>query len=127
MLGHIKSKARRGARRVQFSLLSAGCAAVGAGFGSASLYVALLQAGQGHAMAAFVLTCIWFGLSGVFLLLKGMVGDRMSDREDAPAATAPPVAHPNGHAATAPGVADAFLAGMSEGAGFARMQQRRGD
>ncbi|KUP93853.1 hypothetical protein [Tritonibacter horizontis] len=124
MLRHLKSKARRGARRVLFSVLCGLCALVGAGFGSAALYSALLASGQTHAMAGLILTCLWFGMSGVFLLLKSAVGEDLSDVAGAARSGAPHVAHPNGHAATAPSVAEAFMAGVNEGAGFARSQKK---
>jgi len=130
MFRHLKTRARRGARRVLFATLCGISAAVGAGFASAALFAALLQAGQSIAMAGLILACIWFGLSGLFLLLKAAVGDEAhypADHRSADAPGASHGAHPNAHAATAPSVAEAFVAGMSEGAGFARSQQRSAD
>ena len=124
MLKLLRTKARRGARRVLFATLCAISAAVGAGFASAALYSALLNSGQTHAIAGLILSCLWFGFSGVFLLLKAAVGDEAHYPPEAAQSGAPHVAHPNGHTATAPTVADAFMAGMSEGAGFARSQKR---
>ncbi len=126
MLKHLENKARRSARRALFAALCGISAAIGAGFGSASLYAALLEAGQTHAMAGLILSCLWFGLSGLFLLLKSAVGATTGHSTAAPELSTPHVAHPNGHAATAPSVADAFVAGMNEGAGFARAQRRAG-
>lgn len=129
MFRFLKSQARRSARRARYAVLTALSAAVGAGFLSTALYAALLQAGQPHAIAALILGSLWFGLSGVFLLLKGGVGadegaHSGSDVSGVQAA-APHVAHPHGHVSTAPSVAEAFVSGMNEGAGFARMQQGR--
>ncbi len=124
MLSLIKSKARRGVRRARYAALCAVSAAIGAGFATTALYAALLQSGQSHAMASLILGCIWFGLSGVFLLAKGAVGEDREDYGTEPRVGSPHVAHPNGHAATAPSVAEAFMNGVNEGAGFARMQQR---
>lgn len=126
MLKRLTSKARRSARRALFAALCGLSAAVGAGFASAALYAALLEAGQSHAMAGLILSCLWFGVSGLFLLLKSAVGALHDEANPAPGLTTPHVAHPNGHAATAPSVADAFMAGVNEGAGFARAQRRAG-
>ena len=127
MLTWLRTSARRSARRALFATCCGLSAMVGAGFASSALYAALREAGQSHAMAGLILACLWFGLSGLFLLLKGAVGQEL-EQEGAhhPGAAAPHVAHPQGHVATAPGVAEAFMAGIQEGAGFARMQHRRG-
>ncbi len=109
-----------------FSVLCAISAVVGAGFGSAALFAALLASGQSTAMAGLILACLWFGLSGLFLLLKSAVGQDLEEdlRSSRAGSGAPHVAHPSGHVATAPSVAEAFMAGVNEGAGFARSQKK---
>ncbi|TNJ42735.1 hypothetical protein [Phaeobacter sp. B1627] len=128
MLRSLKTKARRGARRVLFTGLCAASAAVGAGFASAALYAALQETGQTPAMAGLILAALWFGLSGLFLLLKSVTDagadTAPNDEGYASHSAAEHASRVNGRSSNAPSMAEAFAAGVSEGAGFARSQQR---
>ncbi|OIQ33594.1 MAG: hypothetical protein BM562_00790 [Alphaproteobacteria bacterium MedPE-SWcel] len=128
MLFNLKSKARRGARRVLFTALCAASAAVGAGFASAALYAALQETGQTPAMAGLILAALWFGLSGLFLLVKSVTdqgGESGSHKDQyGPRTGSEQPWQGDMRAANSPSVAEAFAAGLNEGAGFARSQHR---
>lgn len=118
---------RRAARRAGLGAAGALCALIGAGFLSASAFAALIAAGQSVAMAALILGCLWFGLSGVFLLIRNAAvegGSASHERSSDGSATAGAHAAGSGGASVSDVMMAAFMAGLSEGSGFARA---RGD
>lgn len=118
MLDSIQDKVRRSARRAVLAVLTGVCAAIGAGFASFAGFAGLREAGLSPAMAGFVLACVWFGLAGVCLIVRGLsVGDGMSANRFG--------ARDMPRERQAPPLAEAFSAGLAEGSAFATRRKAR--
>ncbi len=115
MLEGIQSKVRRGARRAVFSVLVWVCAAVGAGFASFAGFAGLREAGLSPALAGLILASVWFGFAGVCLIAREVIADVGQVGQKAHGG-ADPEMHRN---AQTPPLAEAFSAGLAEGAAFA--------
>lgn len=125
----MQSRVRRGARRAVFAGLAGICAAVGAGFASFAGYAALRDAGLSEALSGLILASVWFGLGGILLMLRALVGDTPEARLREAEAEAERAAHTAAAAARAsapiPPLADAFSAGLAEGSAFANRRKAR--
>ena len=98
-------------RRAVFWSVAVLAVAVGAGLATVAGLAALADAGMSDALRLFVVSCVWFGIGGIFALIA-------TARPARPSAPPPARAHPG-----APGIAEAFTAGFAEGATSASRQR----
>jgi len=122
MFDNLQMRVRRGTRRAVFAALAVLCAVVGTGFASFAGYAGLREAGLSPALAGLILACLWFGFSGVCLIIRQLIGDDGGQLHGETrngeffAQQGEHAAHPNGQT---PPLAQAFSAGLAEGSAFA--------
>ncbi len=123
MLERVQDRVRRGARRAVFAALAGVCAAIGAGFASFAGFAGLREAGLSPALAGLILACVWFGLGGVCLIVRELIGDdgarAQRQRDAAYFAHQEDTADATRRNGPTPPLAEAFSAGLAEGSAFA--------
>ena len=122
MFDSLQMRVRRGTRRAVFAGLAVLCAVIGAGFASFASYAGLREAGLSPALAGLILACLWFGFSGICLIIRQVIGDESSGsygntrNAEFYAHQGEDAAQRNGQT---PPLAQAFSAGLAEGSAFA--------
>ena len=106
MFSRVKSNVRQAAWLTVCWTIAAVSMAVAMGFGTAACLAALAEAGLSLPIRLFIVGCLWFGFAGIAALVATLTKSRTNRHQAMDQRPLPPMA-------------DAFTAGMAEGAAMA--------
>ena len=106
MFSRVKSNIRQAAWLTVCWTITALSMAVALGFGTAAGLAALAEAGLSLPIRLFIMGCLWFGFAGIVALVATLTKARNTQEQAMEKLPLPPLA-------------DAFTAGMAEGAAMA--------